>query len=357
YDTVLQQWSGAAQKSQLSMSVLNFGQAAIVGLGVTAILLLAVRDVDAGLFSLGDLVMLNALLLQLFIPLNVLGVIYRSMRYALINMERLVALLDQQPEVQDSPTATPLQSGPGRVEFDCVSFSYEDRPILQDVSIVIEPGQKLAIVGSSGAGKSTLARLLFRFFDPTSGTVKIDGQALTDATLESVRSRLALVPQDTVLFNDSLRNNLLYAKPDASDEDLLDALDTADLGSFVRSLPSGLDTLVGERGLKLSGGEKQRVAITRALLRAAPIVVFDEATSSLDGQSEHQILRAMRRLQAQSTSLVIAHRMSTIIDADRIVVLDAGRVVELGTHSQLIAQDGVYKALWDIQQRSIETLD
>ncbi|MEM7379518.1 MAG: ABC transporter ATP-binding protein/permease, partial [Pseudomonadota bacterium] len=340
YDQLLSEWSTAAQKSQLSMSALNFGQAAIVGLGVTAILLLAVRDVAAGAYSLGDLVMLNALLLQLFIPLNVLGVIYRSMRYALINMERLVNLLDHVPDVVDAPDAVPLRDGPGRVVFDRVRFRYDDRPILDEVSFAVEPGHKVAIVGPSGAGKSTLARLLFRFFDPTDGQITIDDQPLAGATLESVRARLALVPQDTVLFNDTLGANLEYAQPGASEAVLLDALEAADLGDFVRGLPSGLETLVGERGLKLSGGEKQRVAIARALLRAAPIVVFDEATSSLDSQSEQQILTALRRLQARCTSLVIAHRLSTVVDADRIVVLDAGRVVEQGTHAALLDQHG-----------------
>lgn len=351
YDAMLREWSGWAQKSTMSMSVLNFGQATVVAIGVGCMLLLAVQDVHAGELSLGGLVMLNALLLQLFIPLNVLGVIYRSIRYSLINMERLVTLLEHQPEVQDAPDAAPLVSGPGRVEFDQVSFAYEDRPILDGVSFTIEPGQKVAIVGPSGAGKSTLARLLFRFFDPTAGEVKIDSQPIAGATLDSVRARLALVPQDTVLFNDSLRKNLDYAKPGAPDAELLDALDAADLGAFVRALPDGLETRVGERGLKLSGGEKQRVAIARALLRAAPVVVFDEATSSLDSQSEQQILHALRRLQARCTSLVIAHRLSTIVDADQIVVLDAGRVVETGTHSELLERGGLYHTLWVSQQQ------
>jgi len=307
YDGLLRDWSSAAQKSHFSMALLNFGQAAIVGLGVTAILLLAVRDVDSGFLGLGDLVMLNALLLQLFIPLNVLGVIYRSMRYALINMERLVGLLEREPDVIEAPDAAPLPDGPSRVAFENVSFRYDDRPILDGVSFTLEPGQKLAVVGPSGAGKSTLSRLLFRFFDPDAGEITLDGHPLDRVTLDSLRSRLALVPQDTVLFNDTLWRNLAYAKPGATEQDIHDALEAADLGTFVASLPEGLDTQVGERGLKLSGGEKQRVAIARALLKAAPIVVFDEATSSLDSQSERQILNALKRLQSRSTSLVIAH--------------------------------------------------
>lgn len=349
YDGLLRDWSSAAQKSHFSMALLNFGQAAIVGLGVTAILLLAVRDVDSGFLGLGDLVMLNALLLQLFIPLNVLGVIYRSMRYALINMERLVGLLEREPDVIEAPDAAPLPDGPSRVAFENVSFRYDDRPILDGVSFTLEPGQKLAVVGPSGAGKSTLSRLLFRFFDPDAGEITLDGHPLDRVTLDSLRSRLALVPQDTVLFNDTLWRNLAYAKPGATEQDIHDALEAADLGTFVASLPEGLDTQVGERGLKLSGGEKQRVAIARALLKAAPIVVFDEATSSLDSQSERQILNALKRLQSRSTSLVIAHRLSTIVDSDHILVLDAGRVQEQGTHDQLLEADGLYAALWRSQ--------
>jgi len=349
YDSLLRDWSSAAQKSHFSMALLNFGQAAIVGLGVTAILLLAVSDVDSGFLGLGDLVMLNALLLQLFIPLNVLGVIYRSMRYALINMERLVGLLEREPDVIEAPDAAPLPDGPSRVAFENVSFRYDDRPILDGVSFTLEPGQKLAVVGPSGAGKSTLSRLLFRFFDPDAGEITLDGHPLDRVTLDSLRSRLALVPQDTVLFNDTLWRNLAYAKPGATEQDIHDALEAADLGTFVASLPEGLDTQVGERGLKLSGGEKQRVAIARALLKAAPIVVFDEATSSLDSQSERQILNALKRLQSRSTSLVIAHRLSTIVDSDHILVLDAGRVQEQGTHDQLLASDGLYAALWRSQ--------
>ncbi len=355
YDGLLSGWSTAAQKSNLSMALLNFGQAAIVGLGVTAMLLLAVRDVDAGVLSLGDLVMLNALLLQLFIPLNVLGVIYRSMRYALINMERLVSLLERKPDVAESTNAAPLAEGPGRVVFEKVSFSYDERQVLNDVSFTLEPGQKLAIVGPSGAGKSTLSRLLFRFFDPVSGRITVDGQDISDATLASLRARLALVPQDTVLFNDTLRQNLAYAKPDANDVEITAALEAADLNAFVQSLPAGLETQVGERGLKLSGGEKQRVAIARALLKGSPIVVFDEATSSLDSQSERQIINALQRLQQRCTSLVIAHRLSTIVDADLIVVLEGGCVVEQGAHDALLEANGLYARLWQSQLKSDDT--
>lgn len=355
YDTLLSQWADAAQKSIFSMSVLNFCQAAMVALGVTAMMALAARDVAEQTLSLGDLVMLNALLLQLFIPLNFLGVVYRSMRYSLINMDRIVELLKRRPEVRDAEAAPELQLSAGAIEFDRVDFGYDAaRPILRGLSLRVEAGQKVAIVGPSGAGKSTLARLLLRFYDVQGGSIRIDGQDIAGVRQDSLRRAIAVVPQDAVLFNETLRYNLDYARPGASEQELLDALEAAELGPFVASLPEGLDTVVGERGLKLSGGEKQRVAIARAVLKRAPLVIFDEATSSLDSRAERQITGAMRRLSRQSTSLVIAHRLSTVEDADVILVLDGGRLVEQGSHPELLAAGGLYHQLWSLQNEQRE---
>lgn len=352
YDHLLTQWADAAQKSVFSMSVLNLCQAGLVALGVTVMMALAAQDVASEALSLGDLVMLNALLLQLFIPLNFLGVIYRSMRYSLINMDRIVDLLQRKPEVVDVPDAQPLNVHSGAIEFDRVDFYYgEDRPILQGLSFKVEPGQKVAIVGPSGAGKSTLARLLLRFYDVQGGCIRIDGQDISQVQQQSLRQAVAVVPQDAVLFNETLRYNLQYARTDASDADILAAIDAAELTSFVAGLPEGLETVVGERGLKLSGGEKQRVAIARAVLKQAPLVVFDEATSSLDSRAERQITAAMQRLSQKTTALVIAHRLSTIEDADVILVLEKGRLVEQGAHAQLLAAGGLYQQLWSLQHQ------
>ncbi|MDO6459910.1 ABC transporter ATP-binding protein/permease [Granulosicoccaceae sp. 1_MG-2023] len=351
YDADLQRWAVAAGKSQFTMSLLNFGQSLIVTAGVASILWLATRDVAAGSISIGDLVMINALMLQLFVPLNILGVVYRSMQYALADMDRAVQLLRREPEIQDQPAAPDLQVREPTIEFRDVGFSYDgQRQILKGVSFSVAAGEKVAVVGPSGAGKSTIARLLFRFYDPLSGQVLVDGQDISQVTQASVREQIGIVPQDTALFNDTIAYNIRYARPQASDAEIRAAAQAASLDRFIDSLPDGYETVVGERGLKLSGGEKQRMAIARVVLKAPQIMVFDEATSSLDTRSEQAILEALNRLAKRTTTLVIAHRLSTIVDADRILVLDQGRIAESGPHEALLAQQGLYYQLWQLQQ-------
>jgi len=310
----LRDWADAGVKSQTTMSLLNFGQAAIVAFGVTAIMALAASDVAADRITLGDIVLINAMMLQLFIPLNMLGYVYRTLQYSLADMDLVIRLLERDSDIQDQPDAPKLATSSGRVEFKGVNFSYlPERNILKDVSFVIEPGQKLAVVGPSGSGKSTLARLLFRFYDVDSGSIEIDGRNIADVTQQSLRQNLGIVPQDTVMFNESIRFNLAYANPDATDAQLQAAVAKANLDEFIQQLPEGYETIVGERGLKLSGGEKQRMAIARVLLKQPPIIVFDEATSSLDSQSEQNILGGLNRAADSATSLVIAHRLSTVV--------------------------------------------
>ncbi|MFO7641586.1 MAG: ABC transporter ATP-binding protein/permease [Candidatus Competibacteraceae bacterium] len=355
-DTTLASWENSAVLSQTSMSALNFGQGAIIAVGVTLILLVAAGQVAAGQMTLGDLVLVNALLLQLFIPLNFLGIVYRQIRYALADMSDLVRLLGQTPEIRDAPTAAELVVKHGELRFEQVRFGYQpDRQILFDVNFTVPPGRKLAVVGASGAGKSTLARLLFRFYDATGGRILIDGQDIRTVTQASLRAAIGIVPQDTVLFNDTLYYNLAYARPGASREEIAVAARMAQLHEFIAALPAGYDTVVGERGLKLSGGEKQRVAIARAILKRPRILVFDEATSALDSQSEQAILQALRAVAADHTTLVIAHRLSTIVDADQILVLEHGRARERGTHRELLQQNGLYAQMWILQQRERET--
>ncbi|MDH5324790.1 MAG: ABC transporter ATP-binding protein/permease [Gammaproteobacteria bacterium] len=345
-------WEVNAVKNQMGMSALNFGQGAIIAVGVTLIMFFAAGEVVDGDMSIGDFVLVNAFLLQLFIPLGFLGIIYRSIRYALADMDQLVKLLDENPEIVDKENAAELQVSGGEVQFDRVGFSYQtERQILHDVSFTINPGQKLAVVGSSGAGKSTLARLLFRFYDVNSGCIRIDGQDLREVTQHSVRRAIGIVPQDTVLFNESIYYNLAYANPDAGKEEIIQAAKKAHIHEFISSLPQGYDTVVGERGLKLSGGEKQRVAIARIILKAPKILVFDEATSALDSKSEQAILEDLRQTATNHTTLVIAHRLSTIVDADYIMVLEQGRIAESGTHEDLLQNDGVYAQLWRLQQK------
>ena len=355
-DATLASWESSAVLSQTSMSALNFGQGAIIAVGVTLILFAATGQVAAGQLTLGDLVLVNALLLQLFIPLNFLGIVYRQIKYALADMDDLVRLLERTPEIRDASAAIELQVAQGELRFEGVDFGYQpDRQILFEVSFTVPPGQKLAVVGASGAGKSTLARLLFRFYEVNNGRILIDGQDIRNVTQRSLRAAIGIVPQDTVLFNDTLYYNLAYARPEASREEIAAAARMAQLHDFIAALPAGYETVVGERGLKLSGGEKQRVAIARAILKRPRILIFDEATSALDSKSEQAILQALRAVAAEHTTLVIAHRLSTIVDADQILVLDHGRVREQGEHRELLQQGGMYAQMWALQQREQET--
>jgi len=352
YQNTMEQWEEAAVKSQNTMSLLNFGQGAIIAIGVTGIMYLAADGVATGILSLGDLVLINTMMLQLFLPLNFLGIIYRSLKYALADMDMVIKLLQRPIEIVDQEDAPELDLERATVEFKAVSFNYNaDRRILSNVDFKIEDGEKLAIVGPSGAGKSTIARLLFRFYDVSAGEILIGGQNLAQVSQQSLRQAIGIVPQDTVLFNDTIFYNIQYANPQAQAEEVFEAARLADIHEFIESLPDGYNTVVGERGLKLSGGEKQRVAIARVLLKDPPILVFDEATSSLDSQSEKNILSALSKISRNKTTLVIAHRLSTIVDADRIVVLDQGQVIEQGSHQQLIDLGGTYAELWAIQQK------
>ncbi|WP_372971859.1 ABCB family ABC transporter ATP-binding protein/permease [Marinobacter sp.] len=353
YDQNLDDWERARLKNRLSLAALNSGQALIIGLAMIAIMVMAVREVASGEITLGDFTMINAYLLQLFIPLNALGFVYREIRQALVNVERLFGLLGDEPVVEDAPDARALVVDKGEVRFDHVHFAYrQDRQILRDVSFSIPAGHTVAVVGASGAGKSTLARLLFRFYDVDQGHIAIDGQDIRTVTQDSLRAAIGVVPQDTVLFNDTLYRNLAYGRPDASEEEVYRAARMAHLDGFIQSLPDGYQTQVGERGLKLSGGEKQRVAIARVILKNPPVLILDEATSSLDSLSEQAILGALKEVSRQRTSLVIAHRLSTTRDADTILVMDGGRIVESGNHSALLARGGHYAHLWAQQHRS-----
>ncbi len=351
YDDSLQGWEAAAVKSQTSLSALNVGQAAIIAMGVTLIMILAAQGVVDGTMTLGDLVLVNAFLLQLFIPLNFLGIVYSQLKHSLADMSLMFDVLNRDPEIADRAGVPDLDPGNAEIRFEHVSFAYEpDRPILHDISFTIRPGEKVAVVGPSGAGKSTLARLLFRFYDIPGGRILINGQDISQVTQDSLRRAIGIVPQDTVLFNESLLYNIAYARPDATQAEIEQAARLANIHGFIAGLPEGYATVVGERGLKLSGGEKQRVAIARAILKDPRILVFDEATSSLDSRSEQVILEALREAAAHHTSLVIAHRLSTIVDADRILVMENGRIVESGVHQSLLEQQGTYARLWTLQQ-------
>lgn len=351
YDDTLDGWELAAVKSQTSMSLLNFGQGAVIAVGVTLMMILAAQGVVDGSMTLGDLVLVNTMMLQLFIPLNFLGIIYRALKYSLADMDMMLKLLDTPQTVKDKENAGELQINRADIEFDNVSFDYtDDRKILQQVSFKVPSGHKVAVVGPSGAGKSTLARLLFRFYDVSSGAIYIDGQNISDVTQKSLRDNIGIVPQDTVLFNHTIEHNIRYAKLDASVAEIEQAARHANIHDFIMSLPDAYQTVVGERGLKLSGGEKQRIAIARVILKNPKILVFDEATSSLDSHTEKQILSALKSVAEQHTALVIAHRLSTIVDADNIIVLENGRVCEQGTHQQLLDAAGLYAHLWQLQQ-------
>jgi len=352
YNASLEEWEDAAVKSQTSMSALNVGQAGIIAVGVTLTMILASEGVVAGTLSIGDLVLINAFLLQLFIPLNFLGIVYSQLKHSIADMRAMFDVLELQPEIQDRSDAIPLDVGNGDVRFDRVSFAYDpERPILHDVSFSVPAGHKVAVVGPSGAGKSTLARLLFRFYDVNSGRILINGQDVRAVTQQSLRAAIGIVPQDTVLFNDTLRYNIGYARPDADQAAIEAAARAANIHDFIAKLPKQYDTVVGERGLKLSGGEKQRVAIARAILKNPRVLVFDEATSSLDSHSEQVILESLGRVARDHTTLVIAHRLSTIVDADSIVVMEAGRIVEQGSHVKLLERGGLYARLWELQQQ------
>lgn len=353
YDRDLNDWEQARLKNRLSLAALNSGQALIIGLAMIGIMAMAVKQVASGEITLGDFTMINAYLLQLFIPLGALGFVYREIRQALVNVERLFGVLGDKPVIEDAPEAGVLDVSKGEVCFEHVHFAYrQDRSILQDVDFSIPAGHTVAIVGASGAGKSTLARLLFRFYDVDQGRITVDGQDIRSVSQDSLRSAIGVVPQDTVLFNDTLYRNLAYGRPEASEEEVYRAARMAHLENFILSLPDGYETQVGERGLKLSGGEKQRVAIARVILKNPPVLILDEATSSLDSLSEQAILGALKEVSLQRTSMVIAHRLSTVRDADTILVMDDGRIVESGSHDELLLRNGHYAHLWEQQHRS-----
>ena len=353
YTGTLREWEDVAVKSQATMSLLNFGQSCIIALGITLIMIGAARGVALEELSIGDFVLINTMMLQLFLPLSTLGIIYRALRYALVDMKCITQLLASQERVIDVPQARDLTLKGGEVRFDHVHFAYQPgRPVLNDLSFHLPAGKTLAIVGPSGAGKSSIVRLLFRFYDVAGGRITIDDQSIGACTQESVRHAIGIVPQDTVLFNESLRYNIAYARPDASVADIAEAARLAGLEDFIASLPERYDTVVGERGLKLSGGEKQKVAIARVILKRPGILVFDEATSSLDSRSERRVLKSLRRISRAATTLMIAHRLSTVADADRILVLDQGRIVEQGQHRQLVEANGLYAHLWHLQKRN-----
>lgn len=352
YDKELANWERARRNSRLSLFALNGGQALIVATSMTAMLWLAARGVAAQSMTLGDFVLVNTFMLQLFLPLNFLGFVYREIKGALANIEQMFNLLGVQPKVTERDNAVEVHNTLPSVEFRGVSFHYTpEREILNDVSFTISPGEKVAVVGASGSGKSTLVKLLFRFYDCTEGSVLVGGQDIRDLQLRSLRQNIGIVPQDTVLFNDTIFRNVQYGRPEASAEEVNEAIRLAHLEDFIKRLPEGSGTLVGERGLKLSGGEKQRVAIARTILKRPSILVFDEATSSLDSLTERGILDALREVARGHTSLVIAHRLSTVVDADRILVLDQGRIVESGSHQALLAAEGTYAHMWKIQQK------
>lgn len=352
YDDNLRTWEKASIRNLVSLAYLNIGQGVIIGLGLTLLMVMAADRVVTGNMTLGDFVMVNAFLIQLYIPLNFLGTIFREVKHTLTDMERMFGLLEAAPEVHDPDDARPLDTRDVSVRFEHVSFSYnENREILRDVDFEIPQGHKVAVVGPSGSGKSTLARLLFRFYDVTCGAIRLNGRDVKDITTESLRAAIGIVPQDTVLFNDTIEYNIRYGRPDASQEEVAEAARLAQLDTFIGSLPDGYDTVVGERGLKLSGGEKQRIAIARTLLKNPAILILDEATSSLDTRSEKAIQSALERASRDRTTLVIAHRLSTVVDCDEILVLENGRIVERGSHSALLERGGHYAELWQLQRK------
>jgi ATP-binding cassette subfamily B protein len=355
FDSSMARYERAAIRTYTSLGLLNSGQAVIFTAGMVACMLLAARDVTQGALTVGDFVMINAILIQLYLPLNFMGMVYREIKQGLIDIETMFALLHERPEIVDRPGARPLRVTKGEITFDNVSFAYDpERPILKNVSFTVPAGRMVAIVGPSGAGKSTISRILFRFYELTGGRVLIDGQDIRDVTQSSLRAAIGMVPQDTVLFNDTIEYNIRYGKPEATPAEVREAARLAQIHDFIMSLPQGYESLVGERGLKLSGGEKQRVAIARTILKAPPILMLDEATSALDSHTEREIQDALERVARERTSLVIAHRLSTVVHADNIIVLDQGEIVEQGTHPALLAKGGLYAGLWARQREADE---
>jgi ATP-binding cassette subfamily B protein len=353
YDRSMARYEDASVKTYTSLAVLNAGQALIFTAGLVTVMAMCARGVQAGTHTVGDFVMINAMMIQLYMPLNFMGMVYREIKQALTDIEVMFSILSRDPEIRDRPDAAALRVGEGAIRFDDVSFAYEpERPILKGISFTVPAGKTVAVVGPSGAGKSTLSRLLFRFYDVTGGRISIDGQDIRDVTQVSLRAAIGMVPQDTVLFNDTLRYNIRYGRWEASDAEVEEAARLAQIDAFIRMSPKGYETEVGERGLKLSGGEKQRVAIARTILKAPPILVLDEATSALDSHTEKEIQDALDRVSRNRTTLVIAHRLSTIVHADEILVLDAGHIVERGTHGQLLALDGLYASMWNRQREA-----
>ena len=350
FDAAMKLYEDSAVKARASLSIVNIGQGGIIALGLFIIMGMAGEDIASEKMSIGDFVVVNTFLLQLYLPLNFLGFVYREIRQSLLDMGRMFALVDEKPDIIDKQKAYNLNVHSGKIEFKNISFSYGNRKILKDLSFVVNPGHKVAIVGPTGAGKSTISKLIFRFYDPSSGNIFIDDQCLRDVTQSSLRSNIGVVPQDTVMFNDTIKYNISYSKPGSSMTEIENVAKLSSIDKFIADLELGYETVVGERGLKLSGGEKQRVAIARALLKNPKIFIFDEATSALDTKTEKLIEKSLKKLSNKNTTLVIAHRLSTVIDANKIIVLEKGKIAEQGTHKELLQKNGLYAEMWMRQQ-------